>query len=74
VSHAGYSNVLPRHLGRCNDVSTEFHIYNHLCVRSCNPVVGFLLKCASWRLIRKIYAAYENIIVGLTLAEARNCE
>jgi hypothetical protein len=26
ASHAGYSNVYPRHLGRCNDVSTEFMI------------------------------------------------
>jgi hypothetical protein len=27
VSHAGYSNVHPRHVGRCNDVSTEFYVH-----------------------------------------------
>jgi hypothetical protein len=27
VNYAGHSNVYPHHLGRCNEVSTEFHIF-----------------------------------------------
>ena len=27
VNHAGYSNVHPRHVGRCNDVSAEFRMF-----------------------------------------------
>jgi hypothetical protein len=28
VRQTSYSNVHPRHLGRCNDVATQFHIFH----------------------------------------------